>query len=306
MENKRPLIIAVGCFLTSLLLISAYVKLRRYQLTRDFGEEVSVVVAAQDIREFSHIKPEMLQVISVFKKFVQPQTVSRIRDIVGKAAYVPLYRGEQVTLTKLIQSDAAPVLDREISKNMRAVTLTISPFSGVGRLVRPGNYVDILGSPTYDSNGQTLLEVGTLVQNVLVLATGKNIENDVPSRVNRRVLTYLQETFESDKRKDYFGNIERLNSSRPDDNYTTLTVQVGPTDAERLLYMVRRYGDRSLYFSLRNRADNQPVSLSTALLDDVLGPNSDYGRSKRKPPPPPPPTRPRYFDIQGGQQVTPQ
>jgi len=285
-----------------MVLISGYVQVKRAELTSDFGEEVSVVVAAKDIPEYSMIRADMLTTKTVFKDFLQPQTVTEINDIVGKSAFVPISGGEQITLTKLITQDGKPVLDRQLERAKRAVTIVISPQTGVGRLVRPGNRVDVLTAASYDSNNQTMFEVKTVVQNVLVLATGRNIQNEVPTRVNRAVLSVLKEEFENRPRKDYYGAPENLSTSRPDDSYSTVTLQVFPDDAEKLLYLSHTFGDRSLYLTLRNSADQNTEKLETVLLDDVLGPDSDYGRSKKKPLPIVEP-KARFYDIIGGKEV---
>jgi pilus assembly protein CpaB len=242
MENRRAFIIAGICFIVSLVLITAYVRVKRYELTKEFGEEVTVVTATQDIPEYTIIQKSMLEVVPVFKSFRQPQTVTDVNDIVGKASYVAIGKGEQVTLTKLVNQDGKPVLDRQVEKKMRAITLNIAPHTGVGRLIRPGNRVDILTTASYDSSGSTVFEVKTLVQNVLVLATGKNIQNEVPTRVNREVLNVIQGKAEEQRRKDIFGNgMETLNTSRPDDNYSYVTLQLSPQDAERSAIVFRAF-----------------------------------------------------------------
>lgn len=304
MENKRAIIIALICFLISMLLINAYAKVKRHELTSTFGEEVQVVVASADIGEYSVIRPGQLTTKTVFKNFRQPNTAEKIEDIVGKATYVPIYEGEQVTFTKLVHEDGRPVLDRQVEKKMRAVTIPITPNSGVGRLIRPGNRVDIMTSVNYDQDGTTIFEIKTLVQNALVLATGKNLQNAVPTRVSRDVLNYFEEQFEARRRKDLgSASMESLATGRPDDNYTNLTLQLTPEDAERVLFLSHALGDSRIYFTLRNSADQGVEKLDTTILDDVLGPESDYGVSKRKPPPPPPPRPPRFRDSIGGNPV---
>ncbi|MEZ4751227.1 MAG: Flp pilus assembly protein CpaB [Bdellovibrionota bacterium] len=299
MENRRPFIISSICFLISIMLISAYVSVKRAELTADFGEEVSVVVANANIGEYATITPDMVRTITVFKKFRQPSTVTSAVDVVGKSTYVPIYADEQITLTKLIQQDGKPVLDRLVEQKNRAVTLLVAPHTGVGRLIRPGNRVDVMVVPSYEVKGETIYEVKTVVQNALVLATGRNIYNQVPSRIDREVLGYIKAEFDARRRKDYYGRSENLSTSRPTDAYSHITLQLNPDETEKILYLVNNYGDRALYFTLRNSADSAPVTVKTTLLDDVLGPDSDYAKSKRKSPPivrPPP----RFYDAIGG------
>ncbi len=288
-----------------MLLISGYVSVKRSELTSEFGEEVTVVVATQNIDEYKNIKADMLQEVTVFKNFRQPQTVTSINDIVGKSTYVPIYSGEQVTLTKLISQDGKPVLARQVAKDTRAVTVPVSVRNAVAKLIRPGNRVDILAVANYDTaDNQMIFEVKTLVQNALVLATGKNLQNEVPTRVDRKVLNFLEEKFEEQGRKDFGGaRTDILPNGRPADDYNSLTLQLSPEDAEKLVFVETKFGDPRLFFTLRNSADQTVAAVGTTLLDDVLGPDSDYGISKRKPPEPPPPPRPKYYDSVGGSAV---
>lgn len=303
MENRRPIIIAIICFLISLLLIWGYTTIKRQEMTAEFGEEVDIVVAAEHIPEYGIIRREMLKTTKVFKKFQQPQTVSDPEEIVGKASYVPLYRDEQVTLTKLVHSDGKPVLDRQVEKKMRAITMQIAPHTGVGRLIRPGNRVDILAAVSYEQGASLQFEVKTVFQNVLVLATGKNLQNAIPTRINRNVLNVLETQFEEQKRKDLYNtSVDPSSTSRPDDNYSTLTLQLTPEDAEKLLFLQHTIGDSRLYFTLRNSADTTLAKIDTTILDQVLGPDSDYGRSKIKPAPIQP-TKPKFYDSKGGVPV---
>lgn len=303
MDNKRPIIIAGTCFVVSLLLIWGYTTVKRNEMTSTFGEEVDVVVAANGISEYAIIRPEMLKTVRVFKRFRQAQTVTTIEEIVGKASYVPIYANEQITLTKLVHSDGKPVLDKQVERKMRAVTIQISPHTGVGRLIRPGNRVDILGIVSYDQSGSTQFESKTMFQNVLVLATGKNVQNSIPTRVNRNVLSAIEATFEEQRRKDLYNTtIDPTTTSRPDDNYSTITVQLSTEDAEKMLFLQHTIGDSKIFFTLRNSSDTTIAKLETTILDQVLGPDSDYGRSKVRPLPLAP-TKPRFYDSRGGQPV---
>jgi pilus assembly protein CpaB len=303
MENRKAIIVSLICFIVSMILIAGYVAVKRNEMTSEFGEEVTVVIATKDILEYGTIREDMLTETTVFKKFRQPQTVTSVSDIVGKSTYVPIYKGEQVTLTKLVTQDGKPVLSRQVAKTTRAVTLPVSVRNAVAKLIRPGNRVDILAAVNYDSAENTMVfEVKTLIQNALVLATGKNLQNEVPTRVNREVLSSLEGKLED--RKDFGGaRTDVLASGRPADDYASLTFQLSPEDAEKLLFVSNKFGENRIFFTLRNGADQEIASIPTTLLDEVLGPESDYGASQRKPPEPPPPAPPKFFDSVGGNAV---
>ncbi len=303
MENRRAIILSGICFLISMLLITAYVHVKRAELTSDFQEEVTVVVAAKNIPEYGTIREDMLKEVMVFKKFRQPQTVSSIQDIVGKSTYVPIYEGEQVTLSKLVSQDGKPVLARQVAKSTRAVTIPISVRNAVAKLIRPGNRVDVLAAANYETGeNQMIYEVKTLIQNVLVLATGKNLQNEVPTRVNKDVMGFLESKLED--RKDFGGaRTDILPNGRPADDYSSITLQLSPEDAEKLVFIETKFGEGRIFFSLRNSADQEVAAIPTTLLDEVLGPESDYGISQRKPPEPPPPPPPKFYDSVGGNTI---
>ncbi|NBY20484.1 hypothetical protein EBQ74_09665, partial [bacterium] len=87
-------------------------------------------------------------------------------------------------------------------------------------------------------------------------------------------------------------------TSRPDDNYTHMTLQLTPEDSDKLLLLQNTIGDAKLYYTLRNSADLTVANLETTILDQVLGPDSELGRSKIKPQPLQP-LKPRYMDMEG-------
>lgn len=310
MDNKRALFFSVGAFGIAMLLVYAYLAVRENELTSQFGEQIDVVIADGSyfkkdnfIPEYAILDPSMLRRTKVFKNFVQPNTVSDPKDVVGKSTFVPIHKGEQIVLTKLVSQDGKPVLDRQLEKKTRAVTITVSAQSGVGKLIRPGNRVDVLIAPAYDQGGVQIFEVKTLFQNVTVLATGKHIQNEVPTRVDRELLAYIDEANTKIKRKDIFTNTaDGLSTSRPDDNYQTVTLQLNTDDAEKLLFLTQKYTDKVVYLTLRNTMDPAVEKMGTTILDDVLGPDSDYGRSKRRAPPMAPP-QPKFKDYFGPQEI---
>jgi len=308
---NRTILLAIVAFIIALFLVSGFTSQRQKELTRNFGEQVNVLVATQNIPEYGLIRKDQLGTATIYKKFVQPQTIvvenpsaldSVAEEVIGKSSYVNIYAGEQITLTKLIHQDGKPFLDKQLEKDNRAVTLAISPHTGVGRLIRPGNRVDILISAKYERESKQQVEVKTVFQNIMVLATGKAIVNGVPTRVNRAVLNSLETEFENQRRKDlYQTSVDPSLNSRPDDNYSTITVQLSLADAEKMILLQNNFGDQALYLTLRNNSDESILPLQTTLLDQVLGPDSAYGNSKIKAPPLPPPPPPRFMDYKQGE-----
>jgi Flp pilus assembly protein CpaB len=306
---NRTILLAVLALAIAIALVIGYTSMRQSEITRGFGEMVEVVVAKENILEYGLIRAEQLTTATINKKFVQPQTIppSLMAEVLGRSSYVNIYPGEQITLTKLIQQEGKPVLDKQLEKENRAVTIQISPHTGVGKLIRPGNRVDIMVAAKYEKDQpggagpRGYVEVKTVFQNVLVLATGKAVVHSVPTRVNRAVLSSLEAEFEAQRRKDlYQTGIDPSTTARPDDNYNTITVQLPLAEAEKLILIQNGFGDQALYLTLRNSAEETIVPLQTTLLEQVIGKESALGDSKVKLPALPK-YEPRFYDYRGGQ-----
>jgi len=306
---NRTILLAVLALAIAITLVVGYTSMRQSEITRGFGEVVEVVVAKENIPEYGLIRADQLTTEKINKKFVQPQTIppGSISEVIGRSSYVNIYPGEQVTLTKLIQQEGKPVLDKQLEKENRAVTIQIAPHTGVGKLIRPGNRVDIMVAAKYEkeqpggAGPRGYVEVKTVFQNVLVLATGKAVVHSVPTRVNRAVLSSLEAEFESQRRKDlYQTGVDPSTTARPDDNYNTITVQLPLAEAEKLILIQNGFGDQALYLTLRNSAEETIVPLQTTLLEQVIGKESALGDSKVKLPALPK-YEPRFYDYRGGQ-----
>ncbi|OGC65087.1 Flp pilus assembly protein CpaB, partial [candidate division WWE3 bacterium RIFOXYA12_FULL_43_11] len=87
----------------------------------------------------------------------------------------PFEKGEQITSTKLSLLGLDTGISAVIPTDKRAVTLSMDG-SAISGIIKPGNRVDIIGIVQYeDSKGQTQEAAFTVLQNILVLATGNNV-----------------------------------------------------------------------------------------------------------------------------------
>ncbi len=116
----------------------------------------------------------------------------------------------------------------DIRRKMRAISINVSGASAVSGMVKPNDHVDVIGTFTFPKpspDGKNVLQelvTCTILQNVLVLATGK-------------------ETAKSGA--PVFGG----------GAYSTVTLEVTPREAEMLVFAEQIKG--RLVLSLRNRND---------------------------------------------------
>ncbi|HTU99281.1 MAG TPA: Flp pilus assembly protein CpaB, partial [Luteitalea sp.] len=185
----------------------------------------------------------LIQRVSVPRKYRQPQTFPTVEEVAGRVAVVPIAAGSQV-VGGMLADAGAEALSFEVPRGRRAVAITVSDDTGVGGLIRPGNFVDIIGTfqfgrPVSNTNGRITYadektEVRTMMQNVFVVAVNKELRRE---RVQ-------QETSGS--------------GGTPSAALRTVTLLVDPQRVQELV-LAQEVGDLSL--ALRSSLDDTAVEL---------------------------------------------
>lgn len=258
-------------FLTSLIfagfamfLVYFYVTEKEGEIKQELGDSVQVVVAASPIKEMEEIKREKLRISTVPRKFIQPGSHSDMSAFEGSVASAPINTGEQVLLTKVYLKGAETGLATQVAVSYRAVSVPISDITGVTRLIKPGDRVDIVAAISYGSGATSSTEVKTILQDVHILAVGERIQNQIPQ-------AFETDPFTKEKiAKNLIGNR----------SFSTVTVEVSPQEAQSLIYVMQ---SADLYLTLRNPVDRVVSPIPTTTVDEVLGSNSKKNRSLASP-----------------------
>ncbi len=172
LKGKTPLVIAV--VLGLLAGVISYSAIRRKEKEVRAGWNlVPVIVAAQDVSEGSTITYEMIAQRPIPEQFVTSSVIKpdSANYIVGQKVLVPIQAGDPLLWTQFEQSKATERLSTIIQKKARAVTITVGEKQSVGGWVRPNDHIDIVGTFRDPGTGQQIAV--TMLQNVIVLATGK-------------------------------------------------------------------------------------------------------------------------------------
>ncbi len=186
MKNRRALTFAI--VLTFIALIGTQVYYGGME-SRFLGkyEQVSVLVAKNDITQYEILDETLLEIRMVPKPYVQPlaATAEDLGQVIGYVASTTIKKGEQIVKTKLNllgEEGISPI----IPKGMRACTVSVNEVTGVGGHIRNGDTVDVIGSfrTLTDKRLTKGLEAVTLFQNVPVIATGKNYRFDPRTAVS--------------------------------------------------------------------------------------------------------------------------
>ena len=171
-KEKAPLLAALGLALLAGAI--AYWGLKRKEAdVRQGWNLVPVVVASRDLPEGTAVTLEMMMQRSIPEQFattsvVKPDLISLIEN---QRLLVPVQQGVPFLWTHFETTQVSDRLAAKIQRKGRAITIDVSKRAAVGGWVRPNDHVDVLANFRDSHSNQQV--VVTLLQNVIVLATGK-------------------------------------------------------------------------------------------------------------------------------------
>jgi pilus assembly protein CpaB len=263
----RNLWISLGAAVFAMALIYSYSQEKKAEYDKRYGTSKRVVIAAKDILEMGTIDDTMLQIEERPVDFIQPGAVETPEEAVAMVAATPIKKGEQILVTKLLKPGPNTGLSLQVAPNKRAVTIPVDEVRGVSKLLRPGDRVDVITSVDTGRGQSQKREVKTLLQDVIILATGVNVTNNIPRKL------------ESDT-----GGKQSYRNLIGDTTFTGVTVEVTPKEAQNLIYIMST-SPGSIYLTLRNPNDRAVTTMSTATVDTVLGrpDSSAFGDGMRMP-----------------------
>lgn len=158
---------------------------------------------------------------------------TRFDALLGKVVMQPLQAGDLITRAHV--QDAAGPFSEQLLSGRRAVTVPVDALSSVSGLIRPGDLIDLYVS--FDDRQRRV--TAPVLQSVSVLATGQRSRDDADSL------------------------------SGDSQGYSTLTLDVGPDEALKLL-AARQHG--RITALLRHPDDQTPHQAAVrGELADILG-----------------------------------
>ncbi len=250
-NETRTLWISLAAGVFAVFLLFSWSQEQKGKIREKLGKEKQVVVALRDIPEMTPIDDTMITLRSQPEDYIEPAALSDVELAIGQLAAAPIKRGEQILDTKLLLPSKITGLAMEVSPGKRAVTIPSNDMNGVSRLIKPGDRIDVVASLSVGKGANARTEVKTILQDVVVLATGTNISNQIPIKV------------QEDKRGNY--SIENLKMNT---NYSSITLEVPQQDTQKLIYLMSTGG--GIYLTLRNPNDRNRNSLRTTRSESII------------------------------------
>lgn len=245
--------IAAGIFATFLLY--SYSQEKKAEYDKRFGSTKRVVVAKEDIAEMQTVYDTMVETKEMPADFIQPDAITVPDEIIGNVAAVPIRKGQMILKNNLLTPGPDTGIALQVAPSKRAVSIPVDEVRGVAKLIRPGDRVDIFAAVDSGKGVNQKREVFTMMTDVVVLATGVSVMNNIPRM------------FELDSTGKNLTQIALTGDTK----YTTITVEATPKEAQDLFYILST-APGNLFFALRNPSDRTiPPRMPSSTSDTVAG-----------------------------------
>jgi pilus assembly protein CpaB len=272
--NNKALTLSLVMAVIAVLFVQSYVGSIEDEAKKKFGTEITVLEAKRDIKEMETINETMLELVKIPKRFKQPASIfwetkeseskevtKGLKALTGMVALVPIKKGEQITTNKVIDPGMRTGLAPQITPGRRAIAVPVNEFTGVAKLVKPGDRVDLIA--VLDPGGGKDNKIAkTILQDVIVLSVGRTVTNNVARVIEA----------------DTYGGKDKVRSMVEDSTFASVTLEVDPVQAQTLA-LVMGNGDNALTLSLRNNDDTERANLGSTVFTDVLGADAQRVRA---------------------------
>jgi pilus assembly protein CpaB len=259
--NTRALTLALVIAGFAMMMVYTYIDDQKASMIKQYGIQSSVIVAKVDIQELDLIDDSKIEVHTVPENFLAPGHFKSIKELENTIATVPIIKGEQITKPRVTYPGIKTGLSRQVSVGKRAVAINITERDAVGRLIKPGDRVDVIAAIDISQGARKdLQKTRTILQDVLVLSTGMSMTNSIP--------IYGVET----------PKVIRTMNLNTYTTYNTITLELDPYDVQKLTF-IQQYGNGTMSLALRNNSDKEPVRLKATQIYDVLGEDASEAKT---------------------------
>lgn len=252
-NESRNLWISIGAGVFATFMLYSYSQEKKAELEKAAGDKIRVVVAREDIREMDNIYDNVLEIKEKMRSDVEPDSFDSIPAVVGGVAAIPIKKGQTITKNKVLELGPETGMAILVSPGKRAVTIPVNDDRANAKLIRPGDRVDIMAIIDSGKGLNQKREVTVLMQDVVILATGLNVHNNLPRTIER----------------DPSGRSLIQTTLTGDTKYNTITIEAKIEEAQDLIYLAATNAS-SLYFLLRNPHDRKIQPRVTASSSETI------------------------------------
>lgn len=252
-NDSKNLWISIGAGVFATFMLYSYSQEKKAELEKAAGDKVRVVVARADIREMDTIYDDVLEVREKSRNDVEPDAVDSISSLVGSVAAIPIKKGQTITRNAVTEIGPETGLAITVAPGKRPVTIPISPERANANLIRPGDRVDVYAMIETGRGLNQKRELSLFAQDVTVLATGVNVNNNLPRTIER----------------DPSGKALIQTTLTGDTKYGNVTLEVKLEEAQDMIFLAAS-NPSSIILTVRNPNDRKTVPRLPASSADTI------------------------------------
>ena len=248
-------------------MVYSYIQGVEAELVKKYGKRTTVVVAKMDIKRWELIDDSKIYLKEVPNKLIHPKAFRKIEDVNETIATTAILKDEMISSPRVTFPNIKTGLSRQVAPGKRAISIPAGDSITVGKLIKPGDRVDVLARLDYFGGKKDKILVKTILQDVLVLSTGKNMTNSIPKygvKTPREIKVMNLDTYS---------------------NFNVVTLELSPDESQKLIYLMSE--SAKIFLTLRNNDDRGRARVGDTTLFDLLGDQAkrakDFFQSKGQP-----------------------
>ncbi|MFT4102879.1 MAG: Flp pilus assembly protein CpaB [Burkholderiaceae bacterium] len=214
-------------------------------------EEIDVIVAKRDLLRGEFVGPETMAVRRIPKAFASSALVrpDRFDAYLGARLSMPLNAGEPL-ISQGVEGFDSSAFSTKVRNGIRALTIAVDEINSMSGMLQPGDRIDLQLTARPQASGTSgamATEITKLLmQDLLVLATGRQVRQQAEDGARPRV-------------------------------FTAITVEATPEQAQKLI-VAQRSG--RLTATLRNRDDRAVIAQKALDINELLGLPAEAARRR--------------------------
>jgi len=147
LKRSNRLVLLVGVFLAIVAFVGILLLGRTpsgANATNKPPVDGPVVVAAADIPLSTRIKAEQVKTITLPLTSISAGAFTDPSQVIGQIARQPVATGAQITATTLNGGQTGTIINVQVPIGQRAIAVRVDQISGVGTVIKTGDYVDAI------------------------------------------------------------------------------------------------------------------------------------------------------------------
>jgi Flp pilus assembly protein CpaB len=164
LKRSNRLVLLVGVFLAVVAFVGIILLLQT-PATQDGTPPPStdgpVVVAKVDIPLSTRIAADQVEIKRVPLNAISVGAFADVSQVIGQVARQPVTAGGQITTATLTGGTAGAILDIETPAGLRAIAVRVDQTSGVGTVIKAGDYVDAIIGLTEEQFASIKIDTAT-------------------------------------------------------------------------------------------------------------------------------------------------